>query len=70
MAGKLKLFIVRKWILATSAKDALKKEKRYQADDIFVDDDWRKTNGDDYQSKAIGFYARSKKESKSSTTKK
>ena len=48
-----KLFIVRKYIKATSALHAIKKDKKHPVDDVWVDDDWKKEN----QSKAdaIGF---------------
>lgn len=51
-----KLFIVKKYILATSAQEALKKERTIRPDDVWVDEDWRKKqeNVKDLQS-AIGF---------------
>jgi hypothetical protein len=50
----LKRYIVRKYVMATSAHDALKRERRYRPDDIFIDDDWRKENPNRLES-AIGF---------------
>ena len=38
----LKLFVVKKYIMATSAHDALKRERRFRPDDCWVDEDWRK----------------------------
>jgi hypothetical protein len=51
-----KRFIVRKYIMATSAHEALKKERRMRPDDVWVDDDWKKDNPTQLQS-AIGFTA-------------
>lgn len=39
-----KRFIVRKYIMASSASDALKKEKTISPDDCFIDDEWVKQN--------------------------
>lgn len=41
---ELKLYIIRKYIMAPSAKDALKKDKHAPVDDVWVDDDWKKMN--------------------------
>ncbi len=49
-----KRFIVRKYIIAKSAMEALKKEKRHLPDDCYIDDDWKKEAGDQLES-AIGF---------------
>lgn len=35
-----KRFIIRKYIMATSASEALKKEKKFKADDCWVDEKW------------------------------
>ncbi len=40
----LKRFVVKKYIMAKSAQDALKKERRVRPDDVWVDDEWRKEN--------------------------
>lgn len=39
-----KLFIVRKYIMAKSAKDAIKLDKISPVDDVWVDTDWNKNN--------------------------
>ena len=39
-----KRFIVRKYIMATSAADAIKKDKLAPVFDVFVDDDYKKDN--------------------------
>lgn len=46
-----KLFVVRKYIYAKSAKDAIKLEKTKDVDDVWIDTDWQKNN----LSCAIGF---------------
>lgn len=51
-----KLFIIRKYIMATSAHEALKKERRHRPDDVYVDADWRTNNQGQLES-AIGFTA-------------
>ena len=43
---KQKMFVIKKYIMATSAKEALKKELKIPADDCWVDEDWRKNNKD------------------------
>lgn len=52
---KQKLYVVHKYIFAESAHDALKKERRFRPDEIFLDDDWQKKNTDTLES-AIGFH--------------
>lgn len=37
-----KLFIVRKYILANNAKDAIRIEKNFQVEDVYLDPDWIK----------------------------
>lgn len=49
-----KLFIVKKYVWASSAQEALKKEKKIHADDCWIDEEWKKN---ECQPKdAIGFY--------------
>ena len=48
-----KMFVVRKYVKAESAEQAIKKEKKQKPDDVWVDEDWKKNN---IQKKdAIGF---------------
>lgn len=49
-----KRFIVRKYIMAKSAQEALRKEKVTRPDDVWVDEDWKKENPNQLQS-AFGF---------------
>jgi len=53
-SNNLKLFIIRKYILAKSAQDAIKKERFTQVDDVWVDDDWKKEQNDNL-TRVIGF---------------
>lgn len=39
-----KLFVVRKYILANSASEAIRLDKKKPVDDCWVDDDWKKEN--------------------------
>lgn len=52
---KNKLFIVKKYIYAKSAKDAIKKEKGINPDDVWVDEDWRLENIKKNNEKEVGF---------------
>jgi hypothetical protein len=52
--NKDKLFVVKKYVMAKSAQEALKKEKKQDADDCWVDEEWRKSNTDKL-AQAIGF---------------
>lgn len=51
-----KRFIVRKYIMAKSASEALKLERRHRPDDVWVDEDWKKEAGNQLSS-CIGFSA-------------
>lgn len=48
------MFIVRKYIMATSAKDALRKDLKTPADDVWIDEEWKKKQLEQLPS-AIGF---------------
>jgi len=52
--SKKKLFIIRKYIYADSAFQALKKDKKTAADECWIDDDWKKNNMQEERNK-IGF---------------
>lgn len=39
---KIKQFIVRKYVLAESAEQACKLERKYKAHDVWIDDEWKK----------------------------
>lgn len=51
---KDKRYIVRKYIMAKSASEALRKEKKVRPDDVYIDGDWQKDNNEHLVS-AIGF---------------
>ena len=57
MKYKQKLFIVRKYIMATSAKQAIIKDKLTPVDDVWIDDEWKKNNPTEQNNlqSAIGF---------------
>jgi len=54
MKKKKKLFIVRKYISAFSARHAIDLDKKSPVDDVWVDDEWKKNNINQMQP-AIGF---------------
>lgn len=45
-------YIVRKYVMATSLKDAVKKEKNQEVDEVFIDKDW---SNDENKKGKIGF---------------
>jgi hypothetical protein len=49
-----KRYIVRKYIMAKTAQEALKKERRYRPDDVWVDEEWKREQSNNLES-AIGF---------------
>jgi hypothetical protein len=49
-----KLFIVRKYIMAKNAQEAIRLDKIKKVDDVWVDDDWKSGNRKTLES-AIGF---------------
>lgn len=51
---KEKLFVVRKYIYARSAHEALKRERKHRPDDVWVDEEWKRANQDKLES-CIGF---------------
>ena len=53
--SKEKRFIVRKYIMATSAQQAIKKERRVRPDDVWVDEEWAKQNSAQLVS-AMGYH--------------
>ena len=50
-----KLFVVRKYVKANSAAEALRKERRIKPDDCWIDDEWRKANIEESSGKEMGF---------------
>lgn len=41
---QLKQFIIRKYVMAFSGTDAIKRESKVKVDEVFIDDEWRKNN--------------------------
>lgn len=50
-----KLFIVKKYVWAKSAHDAIKKESKQAPDDVWIDEEWKKNSG--IPQEPMGFYA-------------
>lgn len=50
----LKVYVVKKYVRATSIAEAIAKEKKAPVDDCFVDEAWRKNQ--DQLASAIGFH--------------
>ncbi len=48
-------FFVKKYIWASNAKEAIRKDKTASPDDVWIDDDWKKANTGDSK-EAVGFY--------------
>lgn len=47
MKRRLKLFVLRKYVLAPSAAEAIRRERRFPIDDVWLDDDWKKAHPDE-----------------------
>jgi hypothetical protein len=46
MKLKPKLYVVRKYIKALTAADAIRKERKASVEEVLVDDEWRKNQTD------------------------
>lgn len=51
---KQKLYVIRKYVMASSASGAIKKEKNQKVDDVWIDDDYKR-NMTQKLEPAIGF---------------
>ena len=51
---KEKLFVIKKYIKARSAQEALRKDRDTKPDDVWIDDEWKKGNSEQL-ARAIGF---------------
>lgn len=38
-----KLFVIKKYVMASSAIEAIKKEGKIMADDVWIDEDWKRS---------------------------
>lgn len=54
MKNKEKLYVVRQYVRATSAEDAIRKSRKTPVDDVWVDDKWKEGNAKSL-AEAIGF---------------
>lgn len=52
--SKDKLFVIRKFIKASSALDAIKKDRSHPVNDVWIEDEWKK-GGYENLASAIGF---------------
>jgi len=50
-----KLFVIQKYILASSITEALKIENKVKPDEIWLDDDWKRANKPHIEKGLIGF---------------
>ncbi len=50
-----KLYVIQKFVVASSIKEALKIEKNFKVDEIFLDDDWKKAHKPEIQESKTGF---------------
>lgn len=57
--SSMKLYIIRKYVVANSAAEAIVKERRQTVDDVWLDDDWKKSQTGN--SLTIGFSSKAKK---------
>ncbi|HYK01319.1 MAG TPA: hypothetical protein VE974_06155 [Thermoanaerobaculia bacterium] len=58
-----KLFIVRKYVSAASAAEALRIEKQIAPDDVWLDDDWKKSQPN-AGANVMGFAAKKSRKAK------
>ncbi len=49
-----KLFVVKKYIWAANASDAIKKDRATPPDDVWIDEEWKKNSNNPKD--AVGFY--------------
>jgi hypothetical protein len=54
-----KRYIVRKYVMAQSAADAIKQERKRSPDDVWIDEEWMKNNPQ-AESRPIGFNTKRK----------
>lgn len=50
-----KMFIIKKYVRARSASEAIKLDRTIKPDDVWIDEDWRR-NQSDRLADAIGFH--------------
>ena len=52
--ARLKQYIVRKYVMAKTASDAIRNERHYKADEVWIDEEWLKNNVES-NTKKVGF---------------
>ena len=57
--ARIKQFVLRKYVLASSASEAILKDRKYKVDEVFVDDLWLKDNPES-PNKLIGYETKKK----------
>lgn len=50
-----KLFIIQKYIVATSIVHALKTEKNSEVNEIWLDEEWKRAHKPDFKNTKVGF---------------
>lgn len=48
------MFVIKKYVMAPNAREAIRRERKVEVDDLWIDEDWRKNNNDKL-TEAIGF---------------
>ncbi len=51
-----RLYVVKKYVYAKNAQQALRFEKRQHADDIWIDEAWKSMNMPSFENKPMGFH--------------
>lgn len=42
--ARVRQYIIKKYVMATSAMDAIRKENKHRVDDVWLDEEWVKSN--------------------------
>lgn len=50
-----KLYIIQKYVVATSVSQAIRIEKKITAQECWLDDDWKKAHKPSFNNKNMGF---------------
>jgi hypothetical protein len=53
-----KRYIVRKYVMANSAMEAIRNEKKFRVDEVWIDEDWKKNQEFNPPPTTLGFKAR------------
>ncbi|MCA9308682.1 hypothetical protein KC980_04165 [candidate division WWE3 bacterium] len=55
MKNPVSRYIIRKYVYASSVKDAIKQDKQTEVADIWIDDDWKRLNDEIIKETSMGF---------------